>query len=85
MDNNLAMMINEKYEFLKMDMNPFVEAAALWKQTEGMGLINDSVGSIKKYLARNFGMNFVCIERATGRVVGTNLAGHVGRRGYMYT
>lgn len=77
-------MKESKYEFKEMDMSHFVEAAALWKQTEGMGLINDSVGSIKKYLARNFGMNFVCIEKLTGRVVGTNLAGHDGRRGYMY-
>ncbi len=78
------MSIHEKYDFKILDMSHFVEAAALWKQTEGLGLINDSVGSIKNYLLRNKGMSFVCIESSTGKVVGTNLAGHDGRRGYMY-
>lgn len=77
-------MDENKYEFVEMDLSHFDESRELWKETEGMGLINDTPESLIKYFIRNKGMSFVCIERSTRKVVGTNLAGHDGRRGYMY-
>ena len=60
------------------------EAYALWRATPGMGLrrLDDSRQGIAGLLARNPGMSFVA--RRDGRVVGCILAGHDGRRGFLY-
>lgn len=75
---------NEIYIFTEMNVSHYDESVRLWKQTEGMGVISDSKDAVKRYLERNNGMSFVCIEKLTGKVVGTNLAGHDGRRGFIY-
>ena len=67
-----------------MNANHYEQSLDLWKNTEGMGVISDSKEKIIRYLERNKGISFVCIEASTGRVIGTNLAGHDGRRGLMY-
>ncbi len=55
---------------------------ALWRDCDGLGLReSDSAAGIAKYLARNPGLSFVA-ER-DGRIVGTVMAGHDGRRGYI--
>lgn len=75
---------NNNYQFLEMDESHYEQCVELWKNTEGMGVTSDSKEQIKRYLEHNKGMSFVCIDKATGKVVGTNLAGHDGRRGLMY-
>jgi ribosomal protein S18 acetylase RimI-like enzyme len=54
----------------------------LWRETEGVKLRDaDSREGISKYLQRNPGLSFVAYD--SGRVVGTIMAGHDGKRGYI--
>ena len=57
---------------------------ALWKNTPGMGLnaTDDSCEGIEKYLKRNPGTSFIALHE--GRIIGAIMAGHDGRRGYIY-
>jgi len=68
----------------KMTIKDYDEVYALWKNTEGMGLHSDSDSKkgILRYLKRNPGLSFVA--RENGRLVGTVLCGHDGRRGHLY-
>jgi ribosomal protein S18 acetylase RimI-like enzyme len=55
----------------------------LWKRVPGMGLSDaDSQANVEAFFARNPGLSFTYIE--DGKIVGTILAGHDGRRGYIY-
>ena len=55
----------------------------LWDQSLGVGLsAADERPSISRFLDRNPGLSFGI--REDGRLVGTLLAGHDGRRGYLY-
>ena len=56
----------------------------LWINTPGMGLntTDDSREGIEKYLKRNPSTSFVA--ECDGRIVGIIMAGHDGRRGYIY-
>ena len=56
----------------------------LWINTPGMGLnsIDDSRGGIEKYLKRNPTSCFVAVS--DNKIVGVIIAGHDGRRGYIY-
>ncbi len=56
----------------------------LWIHTPGMGLntVDDSREGIERYLRRNPSTCFVAEE--DGEIVGAILAGHDGRRGYIY-
>ena len=56
---------------------------ALWLGCEGIGLsASDSQEQIGLYLARNPGMSFVA--EVNGRLAGTILGGHDGRRGFIH-
>ncbi len=57
---------------------------ALWRSCRGMGLndIDDSKEGIARYLRRNPATTFVAEEE--GEIVGVIMAGHDGRRGYIY-
>ena len=64
-------------------IDSYDDVLALWQQSEGIGLSDaDSKDSMKSYLERNPGTSF--IATANGTVVGTVLAGHDGRRGYIH-
>ncbi len=66
-----------------MDAGDYEPCIALWRRTEGMGISNaDSREAIEDYLARNKGFSHVAVQ--DGNIVGTLLAGHDGRRGYLY-
>jgi ribosomal protein S18 acetylase RimI-like enzyme len=66
-----------------MTIDDYDEAYDLWIHTEGMGISHsDTKSEIEKFLSRNPGFSFVCIE--DGKVVGTILCGHDGRRGFIY-
>lgn len=57
---------------------------ALWNACAGMGMndVDDSREGIARYLKRNPGTSFVAVENNT--LVGCLMAGHDGRRGYIY-
>ena len=55
----------------------------LWQASEGVGLSEaDSREGIRDFLRRNRGLSFVA--EAGGQIVGSVLAGHDGRRGFLY-
>ncbi len=67
----------------ELHIDDYDEFHALWKKTPGVGLSGaDSWENIQKFLARNAGMSF-CYEE-DGKIIGTILCGHDGRRGYVY-
>ena len=57
---------------------------ALWLSCKGMGLnnVDDSREGIARYLARNPGTCFVAEE--ADQILGVIMAGHDGRRGFIY-
>jgi phosphinothricin acetyltransferase len=73
---------------MTITISPFMieaydEVLTLWQQCEGIGLSNaDSREKIRSYLERNPGMSF--LAQTQGRLIGAVLAGHDGRRGYIY-
>jgi len=72
-------------EFVIREMKPgdYQEVFALWQEAEGIGLSSaDSEANIRKFLERNPSLSFVALHN--GRITGTILCGHDGRRGYIY-
>lgn len=71
-------------EIRKMLVGDYEKVYALWTSCSGMGLndLDDSREGIAKFLIRNPDTCFVTIEQ--DGVVGVILAGHDGRRGYIY-
>lgn len=67
-----------------MTMDDYDEVFALWKATKGMGLrsLDDSREGIELFLKRNPATCFVSEDE--DRLTGVILAGHDGRRGYIY-
>lgn len=76
-----------------MESNPFsvvafepshiLEARALWERSEGVGLSEaDERHSIAAFLTRNPGLSHIALQE--GKVVGTVLCGHDGRRGLIH-
>lgn len=66
-----------------MTIDDYEEVYALWQITTKRALSNaDSKVNIKAYLDRNKGMSQVAVDN--GKIVGTVLAGHDGRRGFIY-
>ena len=68
-----------------MTISDYDQLHALWLSTPGMGLndLDDSREGIAKYLARNPRTSFVATEKGFD-VIGAIMAGHDGRRGYIY-
>ncbi|SNY96876.1 GNAT family N-acetyltransferase [Halomonas sp. hl-4] len=65
-----------------MTIDDYDATIALWSESEGVRLRDaDSREGIEKYLRRNPGLSFVA--EAEGRLVGTIMAGHDGKRGYV--
>ena len=74
--------MSEAMHYRVMDSGDYAQLIALWRNCDGLGLrASDSPAGIAKYLARNPGLSFVA-ER-DDRIVGTIMAGHDGRRGYI--
>jgi ribosomal protein S18 acetylase RimI-like enzyme len=67
-----------------MYISDYESLAELWSSTPGVGLrlLDDSEVGIEKYLERNPSTCFVAEDET--RIVGSILAGHDGRRGYIY-
>lgn len=69
--------------YRRLRLADFAEILALWKRTEGLGLnASDRREAIGRYLRRNPGLSLVATVR--GRIIGTLLCGHDGRRGYLH-
>ncbi|MCH4811197.1 GNAT family N-acetyltransferase [Vreelandella neptunia] len=65
-----------------MTINDYDAAIALWSESEGVRIRDaDSRQGIEKYLLRNPGLSFVA--EAEEGLVGTIMAGHDGKRGYV--
>lgn len=61
----------------------FAAALHLWQLTPGMGLnAADSPAGIRAFLRRNPGLSWVAVRGKS--LLGTALAGHDGRRGFIY-
>ena len=67
-----------------MNMDDYDAVFALWRVTPGMGLRaqDDSKEGIGRFLKRNPSSCFVA--EADNEIIGVILAGHDGRRGYIY-
>ena len=67
-----------------MNIGDYDRVYALWMSCRGMGLndADDSREGIERYLNRNPDTCFVAEEE--GEILGVILAGHDGRRGYIY-
>ncbi len=65
-----------------MTFEDYDQAYRLWSQSEGLCLgDDDSRDRIQVYLRRNAGLCFVAVSE--GKLVGTVLCGHDGRRGVL--
>ncbi|WP_234992853.1 MULTISPECIES: GNAT family N-acetyltransferase [unclassified Paenibacillus] len=74
---------SEPIRFIPMDASHYDDSISLWKRMDGLVLSGaDSREAISAYLERNPGLSLVAASG--GRVVGTLMAGHDGRRGWLY-
>ena len=65
-----------------MALSDYNSIIALWKNAEGVKMRDaDSMEGIAKYLLRNPNLSF--IAEVDGILVGTIMAGHDGKRGYI--
>lgn len=71
-------------EIRSMTITDYPDVYELWMSSAGMGLndLDDSKEGIDKFLKRNPTTCFVATEG--NKVVGVIIAGHDGRRGYIY-
>lgn len=71
--------------FRIMKISMYEELVNLWKNNEGIRLsIGDTKDELGKYIERNKGMSYVCIDKNENKIAGSILCGHDGRRGYIY-
>ncbi len=65
-----------------MQLSDYDAVIALWRDCDGVSLRDaDSFEGIKKYLRRNPGLSFIAQDESG--LVGTLMAGHDGKRGYI--
>ncbi|MFN8309852.1 MAG: GNAT family N-acetyltransferase [Chitinophagales bacterium] len=70
--------------FTAFTSNHYQAASKLWAQTAALATtLGDSEKEITRYLMRNPGCSFVCLNEH-GDLLGTVLGGHDGRRGFLY-
>jgi ribosomal protein S18 acetylase RimI-like enzyme len=76
-------MINELF-IRPMTIDDYERVCALWMSCKNMGFNNldDSRAGIGRFLARN--PNTCLLAGMEGEIAGVILAGHDGRRGYIY-
>jgi len=67
-----------------MTIDDYKGVYELWTNVPGIGLndIDDSFDGFKRYIERNPDTSFVAEDG--GRIIGAVLAGHDGRRGFLY-
>jgi len=68
--------------YRNMQLSDYDGVMALWRECDGVSLREaDLPDGIGKYLERNPGLSFVAQQG--NRIVGTIMAGHDGKRGYI--
>lgn len=68
--------------YRSMNIDDYAAVIALWRGSDGVSLRDaDSREGIARYLRRNPGLSFVA--ECDGEIVGTIMAGHDGKRGYI--
>lgn len=73
----------KNFEYKAMTIDDYDQVFKIWNETAGIGVSEaDTLPKIQKFLERNEGLSFVCKD--DGKVVGTVMAGHDGRRGFIY-
>lgn len=72
------------YTIRTMTINDYDDVYSIWINTPGMGLnkTDDSRDGIYRYIKRNPSTCFVAVDNI--RIIGVIIAGHDGRRGYIY-
>lgn len=82
--NENSIQKESKMNLEVMTIQHYTDVHALWSRTPGLGLhlIEDSLEGISIFLNRNPDTCFIAQE--DGKLIGTILAGHDGRRGYLY-
>jgi ribosomal protein S18 acetylase RimI-like enzyme len=66
----------------EMSIEDYEEVYKIWVRIPGVGITDaDSKERISLYLDRNPNLSFVC--QVEGKIVGTILCGHDGKRGYI--
>jgi len=67
-----------------MSIDDYEEVYKLWGNISGFGIrsIDDSYEGVERFLARNPNTSMVCIK--DGKIVGSVLCGHDGRKGAFY-
>jgi len=69
-------------EYRNMRIADYQAVVELWQACEGLSIRDaDSRAGVERYLARNPGLSFVAELEA--RIVGSIMAGHDGKRGYI--
>jgi N-acetylglutamate synthase len=70
------------YSIRPMRISDYGQAMNLWRITKGIGLKGDDTrANVLKYLKRNPGFSLVALSK--GKIVGTVMGGHDGRRGMI--
>ncbi|WP_416397015.1 GNAT family N-acetyltransferase [Allohahella sp. A8] len=71
--------------YREMSIADYEQVIALWSGAQGLRLRQaDSREGIARYLQRNPGLSFVAEQQLDGgEIVGTVMAGHDGKRGYL--
>ena len=72
------------YEIRVMTMEDYEQVYDLWMSIHGFGIrsIDDSYEGVERFIKRNPTTSVVAV--ADGRIVGSILCGHDGRRGCLY-
>ncbi|WP_115718005.1 GNAT family N-acetyltransferase [Gallaecimonas mangrovi] len=69
-------------QYRALNIDDYPKLLQLWQAAQGVKLREaDSEQGIAKYLARNPGLSFVAEDG--GKIVGSIMAGHDGKRGYI--
>lgn len=73
-----------KYEIREMTVEDFDQVHELWMEISGFGIrsMDDSREGVERFLKRNPGCSVAAVQ--DGRIVGSILCGHDGRRGCLY-
>lgn len=75
--------MDSKITLREIGIEDYCELISLWRNTEGLGINKaDDRQSIAQFLQRNAGYSFAATY--DGKIVGTILCGHDGRRGNIY-
>jgi len=76
--------MNNSFNLRVMQIEDYEQVYSLWMTIDGFGIrtIDDSLEGVTRFLKRNPTTSVVAVE--DGKIVGSILCGHDGRRGCLY-